>query len=108
MTRDVAIWVVILGVGAGTYLIRFSFIGLMGDRQFPGWAMRLLRYVPVAVMPAIAAPLVVWPAATGGAPDPVRMTAAVVALGVGAWRRNPLAAILAGMGTLYMGLWVAG
>ena len=108
MSRDVAIWVTIIGVGIGTYLIRFSFIGLVGDRQFPGWAMRLLRYVPVAVMPAIAVPLVVWPAAAGGAPDPARLIAALAALAVGAWRRDPLAAILAGMGSLYLGQWLIG
>jgi branched-subunit amino acid transport protein len=108
MSRDAAIWIAIIGVGIGTYLIRFSFIGLVGDRQFPGWAMRLLRYVPVAVMPAIAVPLVVWPAATGGIPDPARLIAAVVALAVGAWRREPLAAILAGMGSLYLGQWLIG
>ena len=108
MSREVEIWLLILGVGLGTYLIRFSFIGLAGGREFPGWAMRLLRYVPVAVMPAIAAPLVVWPAATEGVPDPARMIAAVVALAVGAWRRDPLAAILAGMASLYVGLWLLG
>lgn len=108
MSREVTIWLVILGLGIGTYLIRFSFIGLFGGREFPEWAMRLLRYVPVAVMPAIAAPLVVWPAATEGVPDPARMIAAVVALAVGAWRRDPLAAILAGMVTLYAGFWVLG
>jgi branched-subunit amino acid transport protein len=108
VSRDLAVWGAILGVGIGTYLIRFSFIGLMGGREFPGWAMRLLRFVPVAVMPAIAAPLVVWPAATGGAPDPARMLAALVALGVGAWRRDALWAILAGMAALYAGLWLFG
>src|SRR5690554_100514 len=108
MSREVTIWLVILGLGIGTYLIRYSFIGLAGGREFPEWAMRLLRYVPVAVMPAIAAPLVVWPAATEGVPDPARIIAAVVALAVGAWRRDPLAAILAGMVTLYAGFWVLG
>jgi branched-subunit amino acid transport protein len=108
MSRDVAIWVVIIGVGIGTFLIRFSFIGLVGDRRFPEWAMRLLRYVPVAVMPAIAVPLVAWPAATDGAPDPARLIAALVALAVGAWRRDPLAAILAGMGSFYLGQWMIG
>ena len=108
MSQGAAIWLVMLGVGIGTYLIRFSFIGLVGDRRFPEWAMRLLRYVPVAVMPAIAVPLVVWPAATGGTPDPARMVAALVALAVGAWRREPLAAILAGMATLYLGFWLQG
>ncbi len=103
---DVTIWTVILVLGIGTYLIRLSFLGLIGDRAVPLWAMRLLRYVPVAVLPALVAPLVVWPAATGGAPDPARMTAALVALAIGAGTRSVLGAIAAGMAALYLGLWL--
>jgi branched-subunit amino acid transport protein len=105
---SVTIWIVILVLGAGTYLIRLSFLGAIGSRELPAWATRLLRYVPVAVLPALVAPLVVWPAATGGAPDGPRLTAALVALGIGAWRRNVLAAVLGGMGALYVGLWITG
>jgi branched-subunit amino acid transport protein len=66
---------------------------------------RLLRYVPMAVMPGLAAPLVVWPQATGGAPDPARLLAALVALGIGAATRSVLGAIVGGMAALYLGLW---
>lgn len=100
------IWIVILGMGAATFLIRFSFLGLVGDRDLPGWALRLLRYVPVAVLPGLVAPLTVWPAATGGAPDPARLLAAAVALGVGAATRSVLGAIFGGMATLYLALWL--
>ena len=71
----------------------------------PGWVTRLLRYVPVAVMPGLAAPLVVWPAATGGAPDAARLLAAAVALAIGAGFRSLLGAILGGMSALYLALW---
>lgn len=98
-------WLVILALGLGTFAIRFSFLGLVGDRALPGWALRLLRYVPVAVLPALIAPLTVFPAATGGTPDPARLLAAGVALGVGAWSRNMLASVGAGMTALYLGLW---
>jgi branched-subunit amino acid transport protein len=103
-----AIWTVILVLGIGTYLIRLSFLGLVGGRELPAWAMRLLRYVPVAVFPALVAPLVVWPAATEGEPDPARLIAAVVALAVGAWFRTVLAGIAAGMVALYAALWLLG
>ncbi|MEE2862372.1 MAG: AzlD domain-containing protein [Paracoccus sp. (in: a-proteobacteria)] len=103
---DATIWVVILVLGAGTYLIRWSFLGALGDRQMPGWFMRMLRYTPVAVLPALVAPLVVWPAATGGAPDPARMAAAAVTVTTGVLTRNVTLAILAGgitlAGLLYM------
>lgn len=108
MSEVARIWVVMVVVGVGTYLIRYSFLGLVGDRPLPEWALRMLRYVPVAVMPALVAPLVVWPAATGGAPDPARMLAALAALAVGAVMRSVLGSIFAGMGVLYLALWAIG
>ena len=60
---DGTIWLVIVLLGLGTYLIRFSFVGLIGSRKLPDWVLRHLRYTPVAFIPAIAAPLVLWPAA---------------------------------------------
>lgn len=102
------IWLVIFGLGLGTFVIRFSFLGLIGDRALPDWALRLLRYVPVAVLPGLVAPLTVWPAATGGATDPARLIAAAVALIIGALTRNVLGAIFGGMAALYLGLWLIG
>jgi branched-subunit amino acid transport protein len=102
---DARIWLVIVVLGIGTFLIRFSFIGLVGGRTLPPWAQRLLRYVPVAVMPGLVAPLVVWPQATGGATDAPRMIAAFAALAIGAWSRSVLGAILGGMAVLYVALW---
>lgn len=99
---DGLIWSVILLLGLGTYLIRFSFLGLIGDRPLPPFVLRLLRYVPVAVMPGLIAPLIVWPAATGGAPDAPRLLAALAALIIGGLTRSLLGAIFAGMGTLYL------
>jgi branched-subunit amino acid transport protein len=98
---DAALWALIAGLGVGTYLIRFSFIGLAGGREFPEWVMRLLRYVPVTVLPALVAPMVVFPKATEGETDPARLTAALAALAVGALTRSLIGAIAAGMGTLY-------
>jgi branched-subunit amino acid transport protein len=98
---DATLWALIAALGVGTYLIRWSFLALAGGREFPEWAMRLLRYVPVTVLPALVAPMVVWPKATGGETDPARLTAALAALAVGALTRHLLAAIAAGMGTLY-------
>lgn len=104
MIPDSAIWLTILFLGLGTNLIRLSFIGLLGGRRLPDWAMRHLRYVPIAVMPGFAAPLILFPAATGGQPDPARLIAAAVALLVGISTRSTLWAVLAGMVTLYLGL----
>ncbi len=62
----------------------------------------------MAILPGIVAPLVVSPAATDGAFDPARTSAAVVALAVGVVTRNTLAAILMGAITLYSILWLVG
>ncbi|MEM9248973.1 MAG: AzlD domain-containing protein [Pseudomonadota bacterium] len=98
---DVAIWGIIVALGIGTWLVRFSFLGLIGDRALPPWLLRHLRYTPVAVIPALLAPLIVWPPATGGQTEPARLIAAIVCIVVGLWTRSLVGSIVAGMGTLY-------
>jgi len=98
---DTTLWLTILLLGVGTFLIRFSFLAVAGGRSLPKWVLRLLRYVPMSVLPALVAPLVVWPQATGGTLDLPRLAAAVTALAVGALSRNVLVAIGAGLAVLY-------
>ena len=94
------IWLLIVLLGIGTYLVRLSCLGLIGDRQMPDWVLRHLRYTPVAVLPGLVAPLAVWPTATGGTPDPARMAAALVTLAVAYWRKNMLWGVFSGAATL--------
>lgn len=103
-----SIWVIIIGMAIGSFLIRFSFLGLIGDRPMPDWVLRHLRYTPVAVLPGLVAPLVFWPEATGGTTDPARLAAALVTLGVGYFGKNVLAAILCGAATLYGMIYLLG
>lgn len=95
------LWTIIIGLGVGSYLLRFAFIGLVGDRPMPTWLLRHLRYTAVAVLPALVAPKVAWPVATGGEPDPARLTAALATVAVGLITKNVFAAILVGAATLY-------
>ena len=67
----------------------------------PAWLLRHLRYTAVAVLPALVAPLVVWPDATGGTPDAPRLAAAIATFAVGFLTKNVVAAIAAGAITLY-------
>jgi branched-subunit amino acid transport protein len=83
MIDDYPLWVIIFGLGLGSFGLRFVFLGLVGDRAMPEWLLRHLRYTAVAVLPALVAPLVLWPKATGGEPDPVRLTAAALAFACG-------------------------
>jgi branched-subunit amino acid transport protein len=105
---DAQIWVVIFALGLGTFLIRFSFLGVLGGRDLPEWLLRHLRYTPVAVLPGMVAPLVLWPAGTGGEVDPARLLAALVTVVLGLWLRNMIVAILGGAGTLFAMLWLLG
>jgi branched-subunit amino acid transport protein len=98
------LWTVIVVMGAGSYGLRFAFLGLFGRRKLPEWALRHLRYAPMAVVPALVAPLVLWPAATGGEPEPARLAATVATVAVGLATRNTLAAILGGAAALAVGL----
>ncbi len=106
MYSQPTIWLIIALLGLGTYLIRFSFLGLIGDREMPEWFLRHLRYVAVGVMPAIVAPLVVWPEATGGVLDAPRLIAAIAAFAVGIWTRSVIWSVLVGFGTLFAGLYL--
>ncbi|MDA7964604.1 AzlD domain-containing protein [Ruegeria sp.] len=104
----VTMWTIIIGLAIGSYALRFTFIGLVGDRPMPPWLLRHLRYTAVAILPALIAPLVVWPSATEGQPDVPRMAAAAVALAVGLVTKNVLAAIFSGAATLYGLLYLIG
>ena len=109
MNADSAtIWLIIAVLAVGTFLIRFSFLGLIGGKNLPDWALRLLRYTPVAVIPGLVAPLVLWPEATGGQPDPARLTAAAATVAAGYWSKNFLVAVIAGGITLALALMLTG
>lgn len=93
-------WSLTLALGLGTFLIRFSFLGLLGGKQLPSWLLLHLKYVGVAVFPALILPAVLWPAATGGETEAPRVIAALVAVVVGL-RFGPVGAIITGLGVLY-------
>ena len=87
---------IIFAIGVGTYLIRLSFIGIVGDRVMPNWALVPLRYVAPAVLAALIAPAVLL---NDGALDlsPAsnpRAIAALVALLL-AWKTKSVPVVIA-------------
>lgn len=46
-------WGVVLGLAIGTFLIRYSFIGLFADRDMPAWLTRALKLMVPAIFAAI-------------------------------------------------------
>jgi branched-subunit amino acid transport protein len=105
---DAQIWAIIALMGVGTFLIRYSFLGLIGDRQLPDWVLRHLRYTSVAILPGLVAPLVLWPQATNGEIDPARLAAAFTTLAVGYFFKATVRAMLAGAVVLYGVQWLIG
>jgi branched-subunit amino acid transport protein len=97
---DAEIWAIIVLLGLGTFAIRFSFLGWLGQGRMPDWLLRHLRYVPVAVMPGLIAPMLWWPPRDAGA-DPALLAAAAVALALGLWTRGVVIPIAAGVAVLY-------
>ncbi|WP_299043462.1 AzlD domain-containing protein [uncultured Tateyamaria sp.] len=101
MIDSATLWTVIIGLGVGSFLLRFAFLGFVGDRPLPEWLLRHLRYTAVAILPALVAPLVVY-SGENGSTDVTRVLAALATLGVGMWTRNVFAAIGAGATTLFV------
>ncbi|MEQ6201739.1 AzlD domain-containing protein [Sulfitobacter sp. HNIBRBA2951] len=108
MIETGTLWTVIIVLGLGSFGMRFMFTGLVGNRAMPDWLLRHLRYTAVAILPALVAPQVIWPAATDGAFDLPRVAAAAVTLTVGLFTKNVLMAIFSGAGTLYGLLYLLG
>jgi len=94
---------VFLGAGLVTFLIRLSFIALLGRFETPPALTRALRLVPPAVLCAIIFPeVLVRDGAIALSPHNLRLWAALVAVGVALRWRNVLLTIAAGMATLWV------
>ncbi len=93
-----SLWLTMLFAGLVTYLIRLSFILIVGQRPVPPLLRRALRLVPPAVLTAIIFPEVFMPSGQldisfGNA----RLLAGLVAILV-AWRtKNAVLTIIIGM-----------
>ena len=48
-------WGVVLALGLGTFLIRYSFIGLFANRDMPQWLSHALKLIVPAIFAAIVA-----------------------------------------------------
>jgi len=102
------LWIVIIGMAFGSFALRFVFIGLVGNRPLPPWLLRHLRYTAVAILPALVTPLVIWPSATVGQPDPARLAAAMVTITVGYITKNVIAGMVSGAATLLALMYLLG
>ncbi len=101
------IWIMIILAGAGTFLLRLSFLGLVTGEVSP-LVRRALRLVPAAALTALVIPALVPPAGgpTTGIADWIRLIAAVVAVLVARRTGSMFLTILAGMVVVWLLAWV--
>ena len=97
MISGATLWTIIVAMGVGSYMLRFTFIGLVGDRPLPPWLLRHLRYTAVAILPALVAPGIIWSDPSGAGMDPMRTLAAAAAIAIGLWTRSANWAFLGGL-----------
>ena len=100
------IWLLLGIIGVGTWLIRFSFLGLLSRvEEIPPVVLRGLQLIPAAALAALVAPGLTH---AEGSFDlgTTRFIAGLVAL-LAAWRtQNVLATIGVGMGVLWVLEWI--
>lgn len=95
------IWLLIVGVGLGSVLLRASFLVLLRDRMLPESLTLSLGLVPAAVLAALIAPELLY-SRENGVFDPFgpRLAAGLLAAAV-AWKtRNLLLTLIVGLGLL--------
>ena len=95
------VWTIIILLGVGTWMIRFSFMGLVGDRPLPAYFRRMLNYSAVAVLPGICAPIILTNKT--GDFEPLRLIAAAAILIIGVWTQSLMKSISAGL-LIYFGI----
>jgi branched-subunit amino acid transport protein len=100
----------IAGMAIATFLIRYSLIAMSGRIQLSEGFMKLLRYVPPAVLTAIVVPAVLIP--TGDTLDlsygNARLIGAIAAIIVGWKTKNLLLVIVIGMIIFLLWQWLVG
>lgn len=96
-------WGVVLGLGLGTFLIRYSFIGLFANRDMPTWLSHGLRLIVPAIFAAIVASgVAIQAGAFAGWAYWPRYVAALVALAVALrFKGNIWFTVISGMASLH-------
>lgn len=103
MNQTQAFWVVIVSLGAGTFLLRSLPLWTHGRIPLPEWLRRLLRHVPAAALTALVVPGVLYTTHSGSYEfAPARAIAGLVALLAALKWRNMIVTLVAGMGTLWI------
>ncbi|WP_313025273.1 AzlD domain-containing protein [Pseudomonas lopnurensis] len=101
-------WLLILGMLAITFMIRYSFFA-WPDLRFPRLVEQGLHYVPVAVLTAIVVPGMLMPGGEWTLRwDNAYLLAGILAIVVAAFSRNLLATIAGGLLSFFLLRWAFG
>ena len=97
-------WLVVAGLAAGTFLIRYSFIGLFANRDMPLWLMGVLKLMVPAIFGAIVLSGVVMVGGqVAGLDQWPRYLAAAIAFAVAVKTRGNMSfTVMAGMTALHL------
>lgn len=94
----------IAGMTAVTFAVRYPILALLSRLELPPGVIRALRFVPVAVLTAIIAPMMaLQEGALALRLDNAYLVAGVVAMGI-AWRTRQLLPTIV-LGLLFFFLW---
>lgn len=96
-----AFWAVTVGMAAGAYLFRASFLFLGERLALPRWLLRALDFVPPAVLAALVVPVFVDLHSAWTAVDSARLVAGLAALAVAYRTRSVPLTLVVGMGVLW-------
>jgi branched-subunit amino acid transport protein len=100
-------WLIIMAVSLATFLLRASFIVFADPHRFPHAFRQALTFVPPAVLAAIVAPgLLLRDGVLDLSLANERLFAGLVAIVATIFVRNAMAAIAAGMSTLWLLQWL--
>jgi len=91
-------WLAIAGSAIVTYLVRAFAFRVALPSALPRGVARYLDALPAAIIAALVGPAVLVP--SGAPTQGPELAAAIMVIGVVAWRRNLLAGVLAGVATV--------
>ncbi|HLV16582.1 MAG TPA: AzlD domain-containing protein [Pseudomonas sp.] len=103
------IWLLILGMTAITFAIRYSLFA-WPNLRFPPLVRQALHYVPIAVLSAIVVPVMLMPPGQGLQLnlENAYLLAGLAAIVIAAFTRNLLATIVGGMLVFFLLRWALG
>lgn len=103
MVSGPTLWVVIFAAGLLTFVLRLSFIALLGKTELGPLPRRALRLLPAAALAALVTPAIFYQQGTLDVSlGNERLLAAAIAALV-AWRtRNAFLTVVCGMAALYL------